>query len=342
MKSDAERIEELAAAVRARHGIDPFASVAIRARFELAVKELPPEPREAYLDAIAARLRVRETRFYRDGAQLDAVIGSISSRERVRVLSAGCSTGEEVYTIAMLLELAGVPTFEVVGVDALVESIGTARGARYSATARASVPPRHRRFFAEHGDQVEIASAIATRCRFTVGDLLTTVLFGPFDAIFCRNVLIYLDDDVALRVLERLANALAPDGVLCVARAEVGIARKVPGLFATTLPGDVVVFGRTRAQSIKPEPIDLGPPSRVRLIIRREDRIDDIAERGLALLASGAAIVELTIVGTCDAARIAELATPLRRLASAARALGGELRATDETTARLLLLVEGS
>lgn len=331
MKSDAERMEELAAAVRARHGIDPLASVAIRARFELAVRELGND-----IDAIAARLRVGETRFYRDGAQLEAVVASLAKRERVRVLSAGCSTGEEVYTLAMLLELASV-AFDVVGVDTLSDSVTTARSARYPSSSLAAIPPRHRRFFADGGAEVQIASAIASRCRFTVGDLLTTPLFGPFDAIFCRNVLIYLDDEVALQLLARLATALAPDGLLCVARAEVGIARRVPGLFATTLPGDVVVFGRSRAPSIAPPRAeDLGPPSRVRLIIRREDRPDEIAERGLSLLGSGAALVEVTIVGTCDAARIAELATPLRRLSSAARALGGELRATDDNTARVL------
>jgi len=342
MKTDAERIEELAAAVRARHGIDPLASVAIRARFEVAAKELPKEPREAYIDAIAARLRVGETRFYRDGAQLEAVIGALSPRDRVRVLSAGCSTGEEVYSVAMLLELANVATFEVAGVDALVDSVSTARSARYPASALSSVPPRLRRFFVERGSEVEIASTIATRCRFALGDLLTTPLFGPFDAILCRNVLIYLDDDVALKLLARLAGALSADGVLCVGRAEVGIARRVTGLFATTLPGDVVVFGRQRVESVRPEPLDLGPPSRVRLIVRRDDRPDEIAERGLALLETGSAIVEVTIVGSCDAARVAELAVPLRRLASAARALGGELRATDENTARVLRPALGS
>jgi chemotaxis protein methyltransferase CheR len=325
------KTEELAAAVRARHGIDPLASVAIRARFELAIKELGAD-----IDGIAARLRVGETRFYRDGAQLESVVGLLRG-ERVRVLSAGCSTGEEVYTVAMLLELANIAAFEVAGVDALVDSVTTARSARYPATALSTVPPRLRRFFTERGPEVEIAPAIVAHCRFNVGDLLTTPLFGPFDAILCRNVLIYLDDDVALKLLERLANALAPNGVLCVARAEVAIARRVPGLLATTLPGDVVVFGRQRRDSIKPEPIEeLGPPSRVRLIVRREDRPDDITARGLELLGTGSAVVELTIVGSCDEARIAELATPLRRLSSAARTLGAELRATDAGTARLL------
>jgi len=326
MKTDAERMEELAAAVRARHGIDPLASVAIRGRFELAVRELGAD-----VDAIAGRLRVGETRFYRDGAQLDAVIASLSSRERVRVLSAGCSTGEEVYTLAMLLELANVQTFEVTGVDALVESVSSARSARYPS---ARVPPQMKRFFDERG---EVVSAIATRCRFVVGDLLTTPLFGPFDAIFCRNVLIYLEDGVALGLVRRLASALTTDGILCVARSEVAIARRA-SLSARTLNGDVVVFGKTTtaaAASVSErfrEAGDPSPPSRVRLIIRREDDPEDITKRGLSLLKTGSATVEVTIVGACDEPRL----TALRRLAAAARARGGEHRPTDENTARVL------
>jgi hypothetical protein len=188
-----------------------------------------------------------------------------------------------------------------------------------------------KRFFDERG---EVASSIATRCRFAVGDLLTTPLFGPFDAIFCRNVLIYLEDDVALKLVERLGGALEKDGVLCVARSEVGIARRA--LPAQTI-NDVVVFGRTStAARVSERVLEAGPPSRVRLILRPDDDPDEITSRGLGLLKTGSAIVELTIIGTCDEARIASLAAPLRRLASAARALGGELRATDENTSRVL------
>lgn len=172
------------------------------------------------------------TRFYRDPAQLDALALALSGRARPRVLSAGCSTGEEAYTLAMMLGEC-----EVVGVDLDANRIATARGAKYPG---AELPLRLRRYLRDG----VVDPNIVARCRFVTGDLVRTALFGPFDAVLCRNVIIYLAEDVALGLLERLAHALAPDGLLLVARAEILLARRVSSLRACSLAEDVVVFRR--------------------------------------------------------------------------------------------------
>ncbi|MBI2388277.1 MAG: hypothetical protein HYV09_01560 [Deltaproteobacteria bacterium] len=350
-------MQEIADAVRARHGVDPLGSATLRARFEQALAEIP-EPveaagdpaRVAWLDAIAGRLRVGETRFYRDGPQLEALARAVLDRAlgagRCRVLSAGCSTGEEAFTVAMMLaDLAPKDAeWDVSGIDVRAASIEHARRARYPASTSASLPPRLRRFLVDRGDSVEIAPAVARRVRFNLGDLLTTPVVGPYDAILCRNVLIYLEEEAAVRVVARLARALTREGALLVARAEVPIVRRVPGLVATTPSTDVVLFqqaamGLPSSAKMRAVPVmneEPSPPSRVRLVVRPGDRAADIAARGQALFGRGAAIVEITIVGRWDDARAAETAPALRRLAAAARALGGRLQPSDDATARVL------
>jgi chemotaxis protein methyltransferase CheR len=173
------------------------------------------------------------TRFYRDPPQLDALAAALAGRAHPRVLSAGCSTGEEAYTVAMMLG-----DCEVVGVDIDANNIAIARRATYP---EAELPPRLRRYLREG----VVDAAIVQRCRFRAADLLTTALFGPFDAVLCRNVIIYLAEHDALALLDRLARALAADGILLVARAEILLARRVESLEAFTLAEDVVAFRRS-------------------------------------------------------------------------------------------------
>ena len=172
------------------------------------------------------------TRFYRDPPQLEGLAAALVGRVKPRILSAGCSTGEEVYTLAMMLGDS-----DVVGIDMDARNIETARRASYP---DAELPPRLRRHLL--GSVVE--KSVVARCRFIAGDLLRTGLFGPFDAVLCRNVIIYLDEVVALELLDRLGRALAPEGILLVARAEILLARRVPSLMAFELAEDVVAFRR--------------------------------------------------------------------------------------------------
>lgn len=354
MKTSSEGRTELARAVRARHGVDPLGSLAMRARFDLALAELPdageaPWLDPAVLDAIASRLRVGETRFYRDGAQLEAVADAVLRRALdaggCRVLSAGCSTGEEVWTLALMLDaLAGGRSvaWEVLGVDVDPVSIEQARAFRYSPATIVSLPPRLRRRVRVRDGAPEIDPAIVARCRFEVRDLLARVPLGPFDAVFCRNVLVYLEEDVARGLLGRLVSLLAPGGALVVARAEVAIARRA-GLAGEEIGANVVVFrrpGGRREHAPEPSrdaiPIEPPPPSRVRLVVRPDDDERSIAARARDVLAGGAPVIEITIVGPLGDERRDRIGPAIRRLAAAARALRGRLSPSDDATARAL------
>ena len=379
MKSSGPEIDAIAAALQARHGIDARGSLALRARLEQAVIELPapasprvPHRDEAFLDLVAQRLRVGETRFYRDPEQCDAIASSVvpsaMATGRCRVLSAGCSTGEEAYTMAMILAAAddgsgGSDAFDVTGIDVSAASIEVARRARYPREVAASLPSNLRRFVIERGDEVQVVPEVVARCQFVLGDLLSTTPSGPFHLILCRNVLIYLAEDAAARVLERLASSLTPGGVLVVARAEVQVARRA-GLepIAIGLPKIVAFTTRTLRASLTKETLTKetpeaigpapssrlsrvppssipGPPSIVRLIIAPGDAPDAIVARGQALLARGAALIEIQLSTLPTDARDPRLATAvpaIRRFVAAARAVGARCIAGSDATARAL------
>lgn len=373
--------EEIAQALASAHGIDPRGSLALRARFDLALAEpgLERESGPAMLARLAQRLRVGETRFYRDPEQLDAIAATLLPRGveggRLRVLSAGCSTGEEAWTLAAMLEDArGERAFawDVLGVDALADSIARARAARYPAAALAGVPRRLARLFAADGAEIRPAPPLLARTRFVEGDLLTTPLGGPYGLILCRNVLIYLEEAAAQRLLERLASQLAREGALVVARAEIPLARRA-GLPVMELGGGrAIAFGRAEpassraASSARAHPSsarlspaassrapaarasapatstsvgagapvdDEAPPSRVCLEIDQQT-LATIVTRGQALLAAGAPIIELRLARRLPAARLHAIEAELRRLAAAALALGSRCVAADEATAR--------
>ncbi len=351
--------DALACALAASHGIDPRGSLTLTARFELALAEEPALAAggPAELARLAQRLRVGETRFYRDPPQLEALFAWALPRAiaagKLRVLSAGCATGEEAWTIAAILEEARQArpfTWELNGVDALPESVERARAGRYPAEAIARLPRKLRRHFELHGEEASASEALRAHCRFFAGDLLGAPLYGPFGLVVCRNVLIYLEEAAARRVIERLASQLTRDGVLVVARAEVPIVRRA-GLSPRQLGGEVVAFKRSGAPaSTRPPPApraadrpplpalelhDQGPPSRVRLDVDAAN-VEALVARGQQLLAAGAPMIEVRVSGRLPAAQLEMIAATLRRLVRAADALGARCVAADDATARTL------
>jgi len=368
MKPSGPEIESIMAALEARHGIDARGSLALRARLEQAVAELPapsssphaPHRDEAFLDAVAQRLRVGETRFYRDPEQSDAiasvVVPSALATGRCRVLSAGCSTGEEAYTMAMMIAALDDQTasWDVTGMDVSGASIEVARRARYPRESFGSLPAHLRPFVVERDDELEIAPEIVARCQFVLGDLLSAPLPGPFHLILCRNVLIYLADDAAFRLLDRLASSLTRGGVLVVARSEVQLARQA-GLDAIDIGSPpIVAFTRrsirtpdtmegmgpappSRMPSSRVPPSSIpGPPSSVRLVIAQGDAPDAIVARGQALLLRGAALIEIHLVSD---PRDPAVVSAIRRFVAAARAVGAQCVPGSEASARSLAVL---
>ena len=144
--------------------------------------------------------------------------GLLRGLTRVRAWSAGCASGEEAYTLAMVLA-DGLPGFaiDVLGSDLSEDALAVARAGRYSQSALAMVPPATRaRWFSAN----QVSPALAALVRFERKNLVDADWPRALDVILCRNVLIYFDAAQRQLVIERLAEALAPGGFLFLGYSE--------------------------------------------------------------------------------------------------------------------------
>jgi len=195
-----------------------------------------PERSKSELRILAQELTVTETSFFRNPDQIHAFV-DIALAERIRVrsddrqlrlLSAGCASGEEAYTLAACIRdhpgLAGwdVP---IHGIDISPRVLKKAAVARYSPWSLRQTPsPLRERLFKQSGDGFVLDKAIRERVTFEERNLtVDDSLFwraDAFDIIFCRNVLMYFPVEVARSVVARLAHSLAPGGFLFLGHAE--------------------------------------------------------------------------------------------------------------------------
>jgi chemotaxis protein methyltransferase CheR len=187
------------------------------------------------LGRLVEALRVGETQFYRHRGQLRAIervaLPEIVARRQrdgtktVRVWSAGCASGEEPYTMAMLLDafladMLGM-SFEILATDLSASALDTARRARYPAGAIRGVPPEvAEAAFQREGDDVLVRPALKSRVRFELRNLLHAPYPAGFDLVLCRNVLIYFGRATQMEVLGRLARAVIPGGYLALGYTE--------------------------------------------------------------------------------------------------------------------------
>lgn len=177
-----------------------------------------------------------ETYFFREPTQLrcfeEELLPLLEKRNQrlqtLQVWSAGCATGEEPYTLAMLLEdrsgLAGWEV-DVLGTDLSRKALTAARKAEYGPMAlRATSPEQRRRFFDPlEGGRVRVKDAWREPVRFGQLNLLDSTaasLLPRFDVIFCRNVLIYFDQATRRRVVELFFERLADGGYLLLGHSE--------------------------------------------------------------------------------------------------------------------------
>lgn len=180
---------------------------------------------------LADVLRVGETRFYRDPQQWEVlrthVLPRLGEGGRIRALSVGCSTGEEAWTLAMVLERASAMTapaaqFRVVGMDRSELALSTARAGAYPAEVVERLPVDLRdRFLEEQADSYRVRDGLRARVGFVQRDLMDGPPPGAYELIICRNVLIYFSDDAFDQAATTLLGALTENGILLVARSEV-------------------------------------------------------------------------------------------------------------------------
>jgi len=182
-------------------------------------------------------LTTNETYFFRESFQLKAFTDEIipelikarlsSGNHALRIWSAGCSTGEEAYTIAMLLhgikELRGWK-IEIVGTDISQRVLQHARRAVYGKSSfRATDEEYVRRFFVEQEDGLKVCDEIrnlVTISHLNLFDTNRMVMLGKMDLIFCRNVIIYFDLAAKKRVVESYFNSLCEGGFLLLGHSE--------------------------------------------------------------------------------------------------------------------------
>jgi chemotaxis protein methyltransferase CheR len=181
------------------------------------------------LRALVTEVSVGETYFFRHAEQCQAyaeLLPAIAARRgHVRVLSAGCSSGEEPYTLAMLARerLADPHAVSVHAFDFNPAALVRAAKARYSRWAlRATSAAQEQRWFVADGREVELVPEIKRAVAFHEANLLTDGAWTRerYDVIFCRNVIMYFSEERALGAVQRLTRALAPGGYLFLGHAE--------------------------------------------------------------------------------------------------------------------------
>jgi chemotaxis protein methyltransferase CheR len=186
--------------------------------------------------SLAQELTVGETYFFRNREQFDALVAEVlpqrlaarRQERRLNVLSAGCASGEEAYTLAMVLREA-LPdaswSISIRAVDLNAGALERARTARYGSWSLRETPAdMRRRWFRPAGrDWVligEIASAVSFERRNLAVDDADLWRVGAYDIVFCRNVLMYFSPERMRAVVGRIAGALAPGGHLFLGHAE--------------------------------------------------------------------------------------------------------------------------
>ncbi|MEM9192468.1 MAG: protein-glutamate O-methyltransferase CheR [Myxococcota bacterium] len=181
-------------------------------------------------------LTTNETYFFREDYQLRAFRQELLPKlkeqavargdKRITIWSAGCSSGEEPYTLAILV--AHSRLFEgwdvrIFGNDISRRVLQTARRAVYGPSSFRAMPPEYLRYFDETSEGRQVKSKIRAMCHFGHLNLLDrgrSAIVGRVDAVFCRNVLIYFGTEARQRVIEAFYERLHPGGYLLLGHSE--------------------------------------------------------------------------------------------------------------------------
>lgn len=219
----------------------------VRSRLAKHVRRLGLRSYTDYLEAVDADASGRErsdmidslttnkTSFYREGAHFeylqDAVLPKLlAKRERLRIWSAGCSSGEEPYTLSMLLHEvardAAQRDVRILATDLSSKVLGMAREATYAEAAIAELPwsgAAHYFTRVERGGQpmLRVRDDVRALVKFARLNLMEKwPMERGFQVIMCRNVMIYFDKEVQARLVNRFWDLLAPGGHLFVGHSE--------------------------------------------------------------------------------------------------------------------------
>ncbi|ANL37531.1 MULTISPECIES: CheR family methyltransferase [Rhizobium] len=178
-------------------------------------------------------LLIGVTQFFRDPGEFEALEREIprlfegkEPGDQLRVWVLGCATGEEAYSIAMLLRehmatMDYPPDVQIFATDLDARALGIARAGRYSAAITSQVQPeRLARWFVREGDTFCVVKELREMCIFSPHNIVKDAPFSRIDILSCRNLLIYLDSELQNRVIPIFHFALRPSGILFLGSSE--------------------------------------------------------------------------------------------------------------------------
>lgn len=215
---------------------------------------------------VTEAMTTNESFFFRDIKPFDLfrdsilpqLIESRSARKSFRIWCAAASSGQEPYTLAMILKDASAKLagwkYEIIGTDISTEILRKAESGRYTQfEVQRGLPVQLLvKYFKQDGDKWLIDSSLKEMIKFKEFNLLDNLTpLGKFDVVYCRNVLIYFDQETKTKVLDRISELLPEDGLLILGGAEtvVGISDKFK-----PVPGQRGIYCLADAQP-KPAPI---------------------------------------------------------------------------------------
>ena len=189
-----------------------------------------PEEMKEMLDSVTTNL----TRFFRNQPHFDAFVNYIipkvveykkqhGSDRTIRIWSAGCSTGEEPYTIAMIMkDICPLGfDFKITASDISLKSLMTAQQGFYADSKVDGIPANYlQKYFTKVDGGYQIKKEVSDTIRFDYHNLKNDSGARNLDVVFCRNVLIYFDEPAQFAVINRFWNSMAPQSYLFIGHSE--------------------------------------------------------------------------------------------------------------------------
>ena len=178
-------------------------------------------------DAFFKHLTINVSQFFRDTKQWDTLRETIfplllQSKSPLKLWSAGCSSGQEPYSLAMILmNYFSTAKFTVLGTDIDVNVLQQAKDGLYRQSDFASTPPEIlQKYFTSSDKGYQINDPVKRQVTFQPQNLLTDRFQSGFDFIACRNVVIYFTDEAKEMLYKKFTDALRPGGILFTGSTE--------------------------------------------------------------------------------------------------------------------------
>ncbi len=271
--------------------------------------------------ALFNEMSVPETWFFRDHEPFKVLSSYIKGREPgrrpLKILSIPCSTGEEPYSIAMVLNDIGMnkKQFRIDAVDISTEVINKARKGVYGNNSFRGKDIAYRDKYFEHNDETyAISDDIKSTVNFFNSNVLADGFMrgkGPYDVVFCRNMLIYFDYKTKCKVLNILSDLMSRNGLLVLGHAETG--RMPDGLFVSLhLPGS---FAYHKAAALMPKFVNVpAAPMATKSVVKKTRQLVEPVVEDVPLSVENVDAWIDSIQAMADAGQLKEAITECERL----------------------------